>query len=91
VPSFDAFASIVALGVVCTAAGLVLFFLLVAEAGPSRASVITYFNPLVAVALGVVVLNESLGVASVAGLALILAGSWLATGGSVRRRERVVA
>jgi drug/metabolite transporter (DMT)-like permease len=91
VPSLDAFASIVALGVVCTAAGLMLFFLLIAEAGPSRASVVTYFNPLVAVALGVVVLNESLGAASVAGLALILAGSWLATGGSVRRRERVVA
>ena len=91
VPSFDALASIVALGVVCTAAGLVLFFLLIAEAGPSRASVVTYFNPLVAVALGVVVLNESLGAASIAGLALILAGSWLATGGSVRRTERVVA
>jgi drug/metabolite transporter (DMT)-like permease len=91
IPSFDAFASIVALGVVCTAAGLVLFFLLIAEAGPSRASVITYFNPLVAVALGVVILNESLGAASVAGLLLILAGSWLATGGAVPRRERVVA
>ena len=43
--SFDAVASILMLGVVCTAAGLVLFFRLIAEAGPSRASVITYVNP----------------------------------------------
>jgi drug/metabolite transporter (DMT)-like permease len=91
VPSLDALGSIAALGVICTAGGLVLFFLLISEAGPSRASVVTYFNPLVAVALGLLVLDEHLGAASVAGLALILAGSWLATGGSVRRTERVVA
>jgi drug/metabolite transporter (DMT)-like permease len=91
VPSFDAFASMVMLGVVCTAAGLVLFFLLIAEAGPSRASVITYFNPLVAVALGVLVLDERLGLATALGLLLILGGSWLATGGRLRRRAPVVA
>jgi len=38
-------------GVVCTALGLVVFFRLITEAGPSRASVITYINPLVAVLL----------------------------------------
>jgi drug/metabolite transporter (DMT)-like permease len=91
VPSFDAFASIVALGVVCTAAGLVLFFLLIAEAGPSRASVITYFNPLVAVVLGLLVLDEHLGAASTVGLMLILAGSWLATGGRPSRLRRGAA
>ena len=84
--SFDAVASILMLGIVCTAAGLVLFFRLIAEAGPSRASVITYVNPAVAVALGVLVLGEDLGAASVAGLLLILAGSWLATGGRLPGR-----
>src|SRR2546423_636304 len=79
VPSFDAVASIVVLGVVCTALGLVVFFRLIAEAGPSRASVITYVNPLVAVVLGVVVLGERPGATSFAGLVLILAGSWLGT------------
>ncbi len=74
--------AIVVLGVVCTALGLVVFFQLIAEAGPSRASVITYINPLVAVLLGVVVLDEHLGTMAVAGLVLILAGSWLSTGGS---------
>jgi drug/metabolite transporter (DMT)-like permease len=92
VPSFDPFASIVVLGVVCTALGLILFFALIAEAGPSRASIITYANPLVAVLLGVLILDEELGASSILGLVLILAGSWLATGGRLPafwRRRRV--
>ena len=90
-PSLDALASIVVLGVVCTALGLVLFFQLIAEAGPSRASVITYVNPLVAVVLGLVVLDEQLGATTAIGTLLILGGSWLATGGRARARaaERV--
>jgi drug/metabolite transporter (DMT)-like permease len=67
------------LGVVCTATGLVVFFRLIAEAGPGRASVITYVNPLVAVVVGVVALGEHLGVVAIAGLLLILAGSWVST------------
>src|SRR6266849_9405112 len=75
--------AIAVLGVVCTAAGLVVFFQLIAEAGPSRASVVTYINPLVAVLRGVLVLDEHLGPMSIAGLVLILGGSWLSTGGQV--------
>jgi drug/metabolite transporter (DMT)-like permease len=54
---------------------------LVAEVGPGRALVITYVNPVVAVALGVSILGESVGPGAVAGLLLILAGSWLSTDG----------
>ena len=42
---------------------------------------ITYVNPVVALALGVAVLGESVTTGAVAGLLLILAGSWLATDG----------
>lgn len=77
----DAVGSIAVLGVVCSALGLMLFFRLIAEVGASRASVITYINPAVAVALGVAVLGESVGAGAVAGLLLILAGSWLSTDG----------
>jgi drug/metabolite transporter (DMT)-like permease len=77
--------SIAALGVLCTAAAFVLDFILIAEVGASRATVITYVNPIVAVALGVAVLDESITFAAVAGLLLILAGSWLATGGGPPR------
>jgi len=80
-PSATAIASIVVLGVLCSAAALVLFAVLVAEVGGGRALVITYVSPVVAVALGVAVLGESLGAGAIAGLLLILAGSWLATGG----------
>jgi drug/metabolite transporter (DMT)-like permease len=80
-PEAKVVAALVVLGVACTAIALATMFFLVAEAGPSRASIITYVNPVIAVALGVAFLDESLGTASVAGLLLILAGSWLATGG----------
>lgn len=79
--SSGAAASIVVLGAVCSALALILFFVLIGEVGPSRASIITYVNPAVAVVLGVTLLDESLGPAAVAGLLLILAGSWLSTGG----------
>ncbi|HEY4728301.1 MAG TPA: DMT family transporter [Actinomycetes bacterium] len=84
-PPGDALAALAVLGVVCTALGLVLFFQLIVEAGPSRASVITYVNPLVAVALGVLVLDERVGAMSVVGLLAILGGSWLSTRGRPRR------
>ena len=77
------------LGVACTAAGLVAYFRLIADAGPSRAAVITYVNPAVAVVLGVAVLGERLGPVSVVGLVLILAGSWLSTGGLSRYETAV--
>ena len=81
VPSGDAILSLAVLGLFCTAAAFVFYGALVAEAGPGRALVITYVAPVVAVALGVAVLGESLGAGAVAGLLLILAGSWLSTDG----------
>jgi drug/metabolite transporter (DMT)-like permease len=81
VPSGEAVVSLVVLGLFCTAAAFVFYGALVAEAGPGRALVITYVAPVVAVALGVAVLGERLGTGAVAGLLLILAGSWLSTDG----------
>jgi drug/metabolite transporter (DMT)-like permease len=80
-PSTDAILSIVVLGLLCTAAAFVLFGALIGEVGPGRATVITYISPIVAVALGVAVLDERPGAGAVAGLLLILAGSWLSTDG----------
>ena len=80
-PSTDATLAIIALGVLCSAVAFVAFFALITDAGPSRATIITYVNPVVAVSLGVALLDEDIGAGAVAGLLLILAGSWLATGG----------
>jgi drug/metabolite transporter (DMT)-like permease len=79
VPHGNVIASIVALGVVCTGAAFVFFFALIAEVGPARATVFTYVNPAVAVALGVAILGEHLTPAIAASFALIIAGSFLAT------------
>ena len=81
VPSGDALLSIAVLGLVCTALAFVVFSVLIREVGPGRALVITYVNPVVAVALGVAILGERPGAGAVAGLLLILAGSWLSTDG----------
>ncbi len=78
-PSAAAVVSIVILGVVCTAVAMLLMFYLVRHAGASRASVITYINPVVATLLGVLVLREQLGIGGYSAFALILLGSWLAT------------
>jgi drug/metabolite transporter (DMT)-like permease len=77
----DAVLAIVVLALLCTAAALVVMAMLVAEVGPGKALVITYVNPVVAVALGVAVLDERPGAGAIAGLLLILAGSWLSTDG----------
>ncbi len=79
--SGEAIASLAVLGVLCTAAAFVFFGALVSEVGPGRALVITYVAPVVAVGLGVAVLGERPGAGAIAGLLLIIAGSWLSTDG----------
>jgi drug/metabolite transporter (DMT)-like permease len=71
-------ASLVTLGLVCTALAFVLFFALISAIGPSRAVVITYVNPAVAVACGVTMLGEQFTVGMGIGFPLILIGSVLA-------------
>jgi drug/metabolite transporter (DMT)-like permease len=75
--------AVVVVGVVCTAIAFVVFFHLIAETGPVRATVITYVNPAVAIALGVAFLHERIGAGTAIGFVLVLAGSFLAT----RRRR----
>jgi hypothetical protein len=65
--------------VICTGVAFLLFFRLIAEVRPARASVITYINPAVAVAIGVSVLGERLTPAMLGAFVLILGGSMLAT------------
>jgi drug/metabolite transporter (DMT)-like permease len=80
-PNTDAIVAVIVLGLVCTAAAFVIFGALIADVGAGKALVITYVNPVVALALGVVVLDESPGLGAILGLLLILAGSWLSTDG----------
>jgi drug/metabolite transporter (DMT)-like permease len=79
-PSSHVVESVVGLAVVCTALAFLVFFALIAEVGPVRATVITYVNPAVAAVLGVTILSEHLSAGMLAGFALILVGCVLATG-----------
>jgi len=79
VPPAKVLGALAGLGVVCTALAFLGFFALIAEAGPARASVITYVNPAVAVGLGILVLGERLTLPMAAAFVLILSGSVLAT------------
>ena len=76
--------SVVGLGVLCTAAAFIVFFALIAEVGPARATVITYVNPAVAVLLGALVLSEPLTLGMAVGFPLVLLGSYLGTTRSQR-------
>ncbi|MDQ2816517.1 MAG: DMT family transporter, partial [Actinomycetota bacterium] len=78
-PSAQVLGALAGLGVICTAAAFLVFFRLIAEVGPARATVITYVNPAVAVALGVIVLGEPLTPVIGVSFAAILGGSVLAT------------
>jgi len=86
-PSAKALAALAGLGLFCTAAALALWGALIAQMGAGRALVVTYVNPVVAVALGMLILGERPGLGSVAGLVLILAGSGLATARSKNRLD----
>ena len=71
--------SVIGLAVVCTALAFVVFFWLIGEVGPTRATVITYVNPAVAIALGVAVLGEHVTTGMAIGFPLVLIGSYFAT------------
>lgn len=94
--SGETWLAVAGLAVICTALAFIVFFKLIAEVGPARATVITYVNPAVALLLGVVVLDEKVTVATAAGFGLILVGSVLATSRDtkpvrLRRRDRDVS
>jgi drug/metabolite transporter (DMT)-like permease len=86
IPSQAAILALVALGLFCTALGMVLFGVLITEVGAGRALVVTYVCPLVAVGLGMALLAERPGPGAIVGLVLILVGSWFSTDGRLPRR-----
>jgi drug/metabolite transporter (DMT)-like permease len=90
VPSAGAIGSLAVLGLASTAGGFVLFFRLAATVGPGRASIVAYIAPGIAVLLGVAFRDDPFGLSTVAGLALILAGSRLAARPG-KQREPVVS
>jgi len=84
-PGIDTVASLLVLGAGGTGVAFLIFYTLIAEIGPGRATVVAYIAPGFSVVYGVVLLGESFTAGTAAGLMFILAGSWLAAGGRVSR------
>src|SRR3954452_15035142 len=90
-PGWEAVASVAVLGFLGLSVAYVLYFAIIGGAGASRALLVTYLVPALALIYGVVFLNESLTVSAVVGLALILAGVALGSGALRARRARVAS
>jgi drug/metabolite transporter (DMT)-like permease len=77
--SLNATYSVIALGIFSTGIAFAVFFTVMAEIGPTRASLVTYMNTAFAVVLGVLILSEPLTIGIIVGLPLVLIGSFLAS------------
>jgi drug/metabolite transporter (DMT)-like permease len=83
--------AILALGVGGTGIAFVLFYGLISDVGPTRASLVAYIAPGFAVAYGVALLDEDFTLVTLLGLMLIVGGSWMAAEGRMPARRRAVA
>ncbi len=86
----DAMGSVVALGLLGTGLAYIAFLWLIENIGSVRASLVTYIVPVIAVVLGWVVLDEHIGVNTVAGGLLIVAGVASVMRGAAPVRESAV-
>jgi drug/metabolite transporter (DMT)-like permease len=91
VPGAKPLLSVVALGVLGTAGGMLLFYYLIGMAGSAKASLVTYLQPVFAVVYGVLLLSEAFRWPELAGMVLILGGVALGSGAVALRRPRRVA
>ena len=87
-PSAKPLLAVAALGALGSGIAYLLYFALIASAGASRAILVTYLVPAFALGYGALLLDEPVTTSALAGLALILAGTAVATG-ALRRRTTV--
>ena len=90
-PGTAAWLSVAVLAIACTGIAYVMYFRLIAHIGPANAITVTFLVPAFALAWGALFLGERPTAAMLAGCAVILAGTSLATGLlPLRRRMRVM-
>jgi drug/metabolite transporter (DMT)-like permease len=74
---WDALAAVAALGLIGTGFAFVLMGRLVGRVGPTRASIVGYLIPVVALGLGIALRGDDVGPFAVVGVALVIAGAYL--------------
>ena len=89
-PSTIVMLSVLGLALPSTAVAYMLYFRLIANVGPTSTSTVTLLVPLFGLMFGVVLLDEPVGVGTLAGLVLILSSVTLITGlGAARPKARL--
>ena len=88
-PGWETFASVAVLGFGAMAAGQLLYYVVIDRFGSTRASLVTYLLPVIALVLGAILLDEPVEVTALIGLVLILGGVAFGSGlvKPARRRE----
>ncbi|MGY5451664.1 DMT family transporter [Agarivorans sp. MS3-6] len=84
-PSSNLMLSVVFLGVVCSGVAYLLYYRLVTDVGASSALTVTFLVPIFGILWGSVFLNETIGWNTVAATLVILVGTALVTGFSLRK------
>jgi len=79
-PSWRAWGAVVVLGIVCSGLAYILYFRLIARAGPARALAVTFAIPAFAVLYGALLLGESITPWMILCAAVIITGTSLSTG-----------
>jgi drug/metabolite transporter (DMT)-like permease len=78
-PSLSVILATIGLGILCSGIAFWVFFIVLEEIGPARASLVVYPNTAVAVLLGIALLGEPITLAIMIGLPLVLIGSYFAS------------
>ncbi|WP_153074923.1 DMT family transporter [Paraburkholderia bonniea] len=78
--SLQSWGAVIALGIACTGIAYILFFHLIAVAGPTRAITVTFVIPIFGILWGTLFLGEQVSIGMLEGCAVILLGTALATG-----------
>jgi drug/metabolite transporter (DMT)-like permease len=90
-PHAKTIGAVLVLGIPLTAIAFLIFYALIAGAGAAYASLVTYLVPPIALAYAAIFLDERIGAAALAGLALILGGVALGSGTVRLGRRRAEA
>ena len=80
VPAAMTWGAMLALGLVCSGVAYLLFYRIIALAGPAKALTVTFAIPLFAAGYGILLLGEHISVTTLASAAIIVLGISLATG-----------
>lgn len=76
-PTTATVASIAALGLFGTFLGFLCYYELIARVGAARATMVTYLLPPLAISYGWLLLDEAIGIETIAATGVILVGVWL--------------